>query len=370
MYFINSIVRNRVHSRAVRVPLFIAALFCFGLVSQQVSAQQQQSLQVGTKVAPPFVLKSDSGELEGISIELWRRIADDAGLEYQFTESELDSLIADTEGGQLDASVAALTVNAEREARIDFSHPFYTTGLAIAVPSRQDKLTAAISGFFSWEFFVALSGLCLLLFAVGALLWVFERKRNAEMFGGTPAKGLGSSFWWAAVTMTTVGYGDKAPVTLGGRIIGFIWMFAAIIIISSFTAAIATSLTVSQLETDVQGVDDLPDVRVATLANSASAIFLDKEDISYNKVSSVSEGLKQLKKGKLDAFVYDKPIMQFYIKRDFDDDVEVLPEIIERQDYAIALPENSPLRERINTSLLRVIERDDWEEVLNEYLGK
>jgi len=35
------------------------------------------------------------------------------------------------------------------------------------------------------------------------VLWIFERKRNPEQFGGTPAQGIGSSFWWAAVTMTT-----------------------------------------------------------------------------------------------------------------------------------------------------------------------
>ena len=349
--------------------LLISLFLVIGFTAQYATAQTP-TLKVGTKVAPPFVLKEDDGELSGISVELWRRIAEDANIDYTFQEGQLDSLIGDLESGKLDASVAAITVNAQREGRIDFSHPFYTTGLAIAVPSRQDRLTAAISGFFSWGFFAALSGLCLLLFAVGALLWLFERKRNTEMFGGNPSQGLGSGFWWAAVTMTTVGYGDKAPVTLGGRVIGFIWMFAAIILISSFTAAIATSLTVSQLETEVQGVDDLPDVRVATLPNSATALFLEKEDIDFDNVASVNEALTLLKKGKLDAFVYDKPILQYYIKRDFDDDVEVLPDIIERQDYAVALPENSPLRERINTSLLRVIERDDWDDVLSKYLGK
>ncbi len=361
--------RNKPFRPFVQALLFISTFFLIGLNVSTAQAQEGE-LKVGTKVAPPFVIKQQDQALEGISVELWRRIADDAGLDYRFQETALGNLIDDLESNQLDASVAALTVNAQREARIDFSHPFYTTGLAIAVSSKQDRLASAISGFFSWEFFLALSGLCLLLFVVGAVLWLFERKRNAEMFGGSTSQGLGSSFWWAAVTMTTVGYGDKAPVTLGGRVIGFIWMFAAIIIISSFTAAIATSLTVSQLETDVRGLDDLPDVRVATLPNSSAAQFLSKEDIDFDEIESVDAGLAQLKKGKLDAFVYDKPIMQYYIKRDYGDDVLVLPDIIERQDYAIALPENSPLREQINTSLLRVIESDDWEDVLDSYLGK
>ena len=344
-------------------------------VSFQTTAQSDTPTQddvwtVGTKVAPPFVIKNEQGEFEGISIDLWKRIAEKEGIEYQFKEASLAGLLEGLNNGQLNASVAALTVNAQREKEIDFTHPYYTTGLAIAVPLEEDRLMAAISGFFSWEFFAALSGLCLLLLGVGALLWLFERKKNAEMFGGSASQGLGASFWWAAVTMTTVGYGDKAPTTLGGRIIGFFWMFAAIIIISSFTAAIATSLTVSQLSSSVEGVNDLPDVRVGTLENSASALFLSSRDIGYRKVNSLTDGIAALENGKLDALVYDKPILQYLVNQAESDTIQILPDVIERQDYAIALPEKSTQRERLNTTLLEVIEEDSWEDTVESYLGQ
>jgi len=57
--------------------------------------------------------------------------------------------------------------------------------------------------------------------------------------------------------MTTVGYGDKAPVTLAGRVVGLLWMPASIILISGFTAAIASALTVGQLDHSISGLDDL-----------------------------------------------------------------------------------------------------------------
>ncbi|WP_414830087.1 transporter substrate-binding domain-containing protein [Alteromonas sp. H39] len=342
----------------------------FHTAAQSDTATTEEVWTVGTKVAPPFVIKNERGEFEGISIDLWKRIAEKEGIEYQFKETSLSGLLDGLNNGQLDASVAALTVNAQREKEIDFTHPYYTTGLAIAVPLEEDRLMAAISGFFSWEFFAALSGLCLLLLGVGALLWLFERKKNAEMFGGSASQGLGASFWWAAVTMTTVGYGDKAPTTLGGRIIGFIWMFAAIIIISSFTAAIATSLTVSQLSSSVEGVEDLPDVRVGTLENSASALFLSSRDIGYRKVASLSDGIAALESGKLDALVYDKPILQYLVNQEESETIQILPDVIERQDYAIALPEKSTQRERLNTTLLEIIEEDSWEDTVESYLGQ
>ncbi|MBQ4828579.1 transporter substrate-binding domain-containing protein [Alteromonas sp. MMG017] len=347
-------------------------VFCLSVTMPSMAQTNNNEIKqvIATKVAPPFVIKNEEGSFEGISIALWEQIAELTATDYALTEASLVELVAGVESGRFDASVAALTVNAQRESIIDFTHPFYTTGLAIAVPSEGNRWMSAVKGFFSWEFLVALSALCGLLLAVGALLWLFERKRNAEMFGGSTQQGLGASFWWAAVTMTTVGYGDKAPVTFGGRVIGFIWMFAAIILISSFTAAIATSLTVSQLSSSVEGLEDLPNVRVGTLANSASSAFLQKENIGFKRLESVEEGLSQLASGKLDALVYDKPILQYLTNNNFGDSILILPEVIERQDYAIALPENSAQREKINTALLRVIETDEWQEILDNYLGK
>jgi len=103
---------------------------------------------------------------------------------------------------------------------------------------------------------------------------------------------------------------------------------------------------------------------------SASSAFLQKENIGFKRLESVEEGLSQLASGKLDALVYDKPILQYLTKNSFGDSILILPEVIERQDYAIALPENSAQREKINTALLRVIETDEWQEILDNYLGK
>ncbi len=56
-------------------------------------------------------------------------------------------------------------------------------------------------------------------------------------FGGKPIHGFGSALWFAAVTMTTVGYGDKTPQTPLGRGLAFIWMFLGIVLVSAFTGS-------------------------------------------------------------------------------------------------------------------------------------
>ena len=334
------------------------------------AGERGADLIVGTKAAPPFVVEDEAGEFSGISIQLWEAVADRLGVQFEYAPSDLSGLFTGLGDGTLDLSVAALTVTAPREANIDFSYPFYSTGLAIAVPAGGSAVWGTISRFFSWQFFTALGALALVLLGVGVAIWFFERRSNAEEFGGTTAQGLGSGFWWAAVTMTTVGYGDKAPRTFGGKVIGLIWMFAAIIIISSFTAAIATSLTVDRLASGINGVQDLANARVVTVKGSAAADSLSERGIAFTTRTELEEGLEDLAADRVDAVVYDAPLLNYRVLNDYAGTLEVLPSVFDRQDYAFALPQGSDLREPINRAILEYLAGDEWRTTLTQYMGK
>jgi len=328
-------------------------------------------LIVGTKDSPPFSIKRSDGTWEGLSIELWQAIAEDLGLDYEFKEMTLGELLDGAADNSLTASVAALTVTVERENRMDFSHPFFTTGLGIAINQKAGgSWSDVVSGIFSRGFIQILLSLSVLLLICGLLVWMFERRGNPEQFGGRPMKGIGSGFWWAAVTMTTVGYGDKAPKTLGGRLVGLVWMFAGIIVISSFTAAITSSLTLSTLGSIISGPKDLYNVKVATVSHSTSEQYLNRQGISFQTVTDAEEGLKALAAGRVDAVVYDAPILKYLIHLKHSDDLAMLPGTFERQDYAIALSQGSPLRENVNRALLTNLSEPWWREAIHRYLGR
>lgn len=328
-------------------------------------------LVVGTKEAIPFSIKTADGGWTGIAHELWKQIADSLQLNYEMREMPLDMLLDSVSAGSLDAVVGAVTITTEREARLDFSHPFQVTGLAIAVSSETASgWIGVLRRFLSRQFLFLVLGMLGVLLLVGTLVWMFERRRNPEQFGGSMAQGLGSSMWWSMVTMTTVGYGDLAPRTAGGRIIGIVWMFAALILVSGFTASITAALTVGELQSPVTGPGDLASVRVATVEGSTSADYLADRGIRFASFPDAEQALESLQLGRSEAVVYDEPIIRYLVSEHEEWRIRVLPESFERQYYGIALPTDSPLRERVNHVLLQTIESPQWKRLLARYLGQ
>lgn len=330
---------------------------------------EQATVTVATREVPPFAFRGPDGQWRGIAIDLWTDVAEQLGAEHRFIELGLTEMVDAVAEDRVDAAVAALTITSDREKRVDFSHPFHTSGLGIAVHQRPaGGFATVLKRLFSAKFLAVLAGLLALLTGVGVLMWLAEHRANAQ-FPRTPAKGIGAGVWWSAVTMTTVGYGDKAPYTLLGRIVAMVWMFAALIIISGFTAAITTALTVGELGRSIERADDLYGARVVTVKDSTSDAFLARHRVQHAVVESLPEALSQVAEGQAEAVVYDAPILKYLVAQDYRGRLRVLPLILQREDYGIALPQGSPVREALNKELLLSIRSDKWQEKLTDYLG-
>jgi ABC-type amino acid transport substrate-binding protein len=326
------------------------------------------AMTIATRHAPPFAYKDADGAWSGIAIELWNRIARQNGYDFELVELGLTDMLEAVSAGRVDGAVAALTITSEREERFDFSHAFHTSGLAVAVPLHNASLLSALARFLSPEFLAIVAALLALLIVIGVLIWLAERRANAQ-FQGQPLSGIGSGLWWSAVTMTTVGYGDKAPRTVLGRVIGMVWMFAGLIVISTFTAAITTALTVNELDASIDGLEGLRLKRVLVLQGSTSDSFLTEEGIRHRTVGTLAEALGKLADGQADAVVHDAPILRHEISDRFAQRLRVLPFTLTRQDYGLALPPGSAMREPVNVALLEIIGSGDWLDILRDYLG-
>ena len=316
----------------------------------------------------PFAIKADDGSWSGISIDLWRHVAERLHLKYELREATLDGLISGTASGSFDAAVSAITVTAARERVLDFTQPFYSTGLGIAVPRATIfdwwKLVRSL---LSAGFFEALIGLVGVTLAIGVMVWLLERQQTEHFRGGRT--GLVSSVWWSALTMAQAG-AEQEPKTPFGRIVAVAWMATSVMVVAVFTAGITAQLTAKQLQGAVHEVDDLRSVRVGAVNGTASLDYLTRERIHFRGYPMLQDGLEALRAGTLDALVYDRPLMAWLAKEAFSNSVTVLDVTFDRQSYAIALPNDSPLRVPINLVMLETMQSDQWRDSIFKYLGK
>lgn len=344
--------------------------FHLGLQAQPTQVDStKRVLKIGIKAAPPFVIQ-EGNHWRGLSVEFWEMLAAKLPYSYELVPyHDLASLLSAVKNHEVDMSINPITVTDHRMTYMSFSQPFYITETAVAQRSSNEWLHL-LGNIFSKKFLSALLILFGVIFLFGFLVWLFEHRKNPEEFGGV-GKGIAQGFWWSAVTMTTVGYGDKSPRTLGGRIIGFLWMFTAIILISGLTASIASSLTVTKIESSIHSAQDLKKFNVVTIAKSSAAEYLDLFKVPQEPVHSAQEGLKAVANHEADVFVYDRPIMQYYRKNmGLADQVQVLPDGLKTDYYSFSFPKGSPLLEEINPLLVRKLKSADWNYLLEQYEGE
>ena len=338
------------------------------LVSFQLGAKD--TLIVGYSQSAPFIFE-ENDKLQGPLFWLWSNVSDDAEIVSIYRKTASENLLESLEKGRIDVALYPLTITSERAEVIDFTAPYYLahSGVLEREYGTWEKAKHFLSSFFSLNFFRALLALFFVILIFGFFAWLFERKQNKEEFGGG-ISGLWSGFWWSAVTMTTVGYGDKSPRTTGGRIIALIWMFTAVMIVSGFTASIASSLTLTEIETDSSSIDSYKDKKIGTVRNSSTLKWMNDNFFNNQQLYDRKEDLiKAFRNDEVDAVFYDIPLLKELIRQDKSSDLKVLPVRFNPQFYAFALNQDLPseLKKRITTTLLGYTENLEWDVVLSEY---
>ncbi|WP_181409786.1 transporter substrate-binding domain-containing protein [Martelella alba] len=336
-------------------------------VDTAASGGTEPHLVIGTHAAPPFVAQRSDGGWYGISIDLLNEIADEVGFTYKLVDLDKDELVASVASGKIDAAIGAVPINGKDETRIDFTQPYYHSGIGVAVHDANPVELAFIFKLMTSPAF--LSTISLLIgpvFFFGALIWLLERRANPQQFEHRPGRGVFSGFWWATVTMTTVGYGDKAPVTFLGRLLAMAWMFIALLLASVTTAQLAAGLTSSMRETVVAGLGDLGHVRVGTVSGSPAEVALKALSIPASGFDNVDAGLSALSAHKIDAFAYDKPVLDWVTQSR--SGLKVSDIVFSEESYGLILPQKDALREPIDVAILNLLDTKQWDLVLKRYM--
>jgi len=350
--------------------VLILILLLFGGNNLQAIAERD-TLVVGIYHNPPFVIKTEDNGIEGLSIELWENIAQSADLTYRYElYSDFIGILKRLEYQDIDLTINPMDVNDFRVNRFDMTQPFFISSIGVAIPSlNRSPFATFISNFFSLAFLKLIFLLILVIFVFGFFLWLVERKHNKFQFR-PGLLGLFDGIWWSTVTMTTVGYGDKAPKTTTGKAIAIIWMFTAVIIISSFTASIASTLTITGLQTNIKNAEDIRLVeKISVVGATNSESYLVQEEIPISKTyASPIVALRALAKKENDVLIYDRTILQYYINRfSLDEKVKLLPFTLQETYQSFMLPKNHWAFDLINVGLMKEIQKERWGDLQRKY---
>lgn len=113
-----------------------------GLSSGAALAQDKQLLVATDTAFVPFEFKQD-GKYTGFDIDLWDAVAKEAGLQYELRPMDFNGIIPGLQTRNLDVALAGITIRDDRKKVIDFSDPYYESGLAVMVSTNNNDIKTA-----------------------------------------------------------------------------------------------------------------------------------------------------------------------------------------------------------------------------------
>ncbi|XP_053978653.1 glutamate receptor ionotropic, kainate 2 isoform X3 [Hylaeus volcanicus] len=356
------------------------------------------TLVVMTIEEKPYVMVKEDKNLtgnaryEGFCIDLLKWIADQVGFQYAIRlvpdrmygvydpeTKEWNGIVRELMEKRADLAVASMTINYARESVIDFTKPFMNLGIGILfkVPSSQPTRLFSFMNPLAVEIWLYVLAAYML---VSFTLFVMARFSPYEWNNPHPCLAesdvvenqfsVSNSFWFITGTFLRQGSGLN-PKATSTRIVGGIWWFFTLIIISSYTANLAAFLTVERMITPIENAADLAEqteISYGTLdGGSTMTFFRDSKIGIYQKmwrfmeskskavfVQSYEEGVKKVLESNY-AFLMESTMLDYAVQRDCN--LTQIGGLLDSKGYGIATPKGSPWRDKISLAILELQEK-------------
>jgi ABC-type amino acid transport substrate-binding protein len=223
---------------------------------------------------------------------------------------------------------------------------------------------------FTLNFVLILLTIIAAIYLISHLIWFFERRVNHEQWPAEYKKGIGESIWFTITTMLVGGTDNKGPIGFGGRFVTMLWMLFSSILISFFTATFTTTMTINKLNSnEINGPEDLPGIKVATIKGSYSENLLNEKDADIKSYDNIKDCIKALREKQVKAIVYDAPVLQYELKSLADDQFQLVGPVFSKQYYAFPIKKDRALLEEINKALLSSSESGVLSELKEKYFN-
>ncbi|XP_075458253.1 glutamate receptor 1 isoform X1 [Ascaphus truei] len=376
---------------------------------------QNRTYIVTTIMESPYVmLKKNADQLEGndkyegYCVELAAEIAKHVGFTYKLEivkdgkygarDSDMkawNGMVGELVYGRADLAVAPLTITLVREEVIDFSKPFMSLGISIMIKKPQKSKPGVFSfldplAYEIWMCIVfAYIGVSVVLFLVSRFSpyeWhneEYEEGRDQPTTDQSNEFGIFNSLWFSLGAFMQQGC-DISPRSLSGRIVGGVWWFFTLIIISSYTANLAAFLTVERMVSPIESADDLAkqtEIAYGTLDGGSTKDFFKRSKIAvFEKmwtymrsaepsvfVKTTEDGMNRVRKSKGKYAYLLESTMNEYIEQRKPCDTMKVGGNLDSKGYGIATPKGSPLRNPVNLAVLKLNEQGLLDKLKNKW---
>ncbi|MGO3253670.1 transporter substrate-binding domain-containing protein, partial [Microbacterium gubbeenense] len=224
--------------------------------------EDSYTVATDTSFVPFEFQEEEGGDYVGFDIDIINEIADRVGFEIELETTNFDGIIPGMQTGTFDIAIAGMTITEERRAAVDFTSPYYKSGLRIGVPADDDTITS---------------------------------------------------------------------------------------------------------------IDDLEGKTIATRLGSTSANYIEEniEGATPNTYEQLDQAYLAVEGDGADAVLYDAPNVEYYILTAGEGKLKTVGELIEAQDYGIAVGKgNEELVTAMNESLAEMIDDGTYTEIFKEWFGE
>ncbi|XP_015197435.2 glutamate receptor ionotropic, kainate 1 isoform X7 [Lepisosteus oculatus] len=356
-----------------------------------------RTLIVTTILEDPYVMykKSDkplygNDRFEGYCLDLLKELSNILGFSYevklvsdgkygaQNDKGEWNGMVRELIDHIADLAVAPLTITYVREKVIDFSKPFMTLGISILYrkPNGTNPGVFSFLNPLSPDIWMYVLLACL---GVSCVLFVIARFTPYEWYNPHPCNPdsdvvennftLLNSFWFGVGALMQQG-SELMPKALSTRIVGGIWWFFTLIIISSYTANLAAFLTVERMDSPIDSADDLAKqtkIEYGAVRDGSTMTFFKKSKIStYEKMWAFMSSRKQTALIKNNdegiqrvlttdyALLMESTSIEYVTQRNCN--LTQIGGLIDSKGYGVGTPIGSPYRDKVTIAILQLQE--------------
>ncbi|MGV0788165.1 transporter substrate-binding domain-containing protein [Mycolicibacterium sp. XJ2] len=321
----------------------------------------------------PFVMPTGGGELTGFSVDLWEEVAKRLNWSTEYLDSrDVSGQLTDVAEGRAEVAIGGISLTAEREQSFDFSHPTLDGGLQIIVPVSDTRPTVpGLGGYLdlllSRTMLIWLSAAIVVSVVPAHVFWLIERGSPKPVVSRAYFPGIVQSFGWGIGSL--VGKNSASATKTLTKALAILWGFAGIVFIAYYSANLSATLTVAKLDAKITGPADLYDKRVATVAGTTAASFLQGMGIDSTETSTIEDSYHLLREDGYDAVVFDAPVLRYYVAHRGEGVAVMAGPVFREEDQGFVTKLDSPLRKPINQTLFRIREDGTYNLLKEKWFG-